>query len=581
MDQQTIVAPSGRTYEWTKPTPPTPEDWKALEAYEASVGAQSGAGPLSETVTRLAQKAKPQPEPDRGLPGVLGTIGEGVTNLAVGAAKSIPETLLHLSQMITNLSGQHQVDPQIQAGLRRVAPNGTMQSIGRIGGQIAQSVLPAGAVSRGAQMAETGIRAIPVVSALPKAAQAVLGGAGRAAVEGAGSAVVSGALGGDPMTGGVAGAAMSAAQPLVKAGSRMLAGKAEDTMVRALGREAGAGPLGKNDLLTARKRAPELLERRFGALTQEGAAVKASDALDAAGASLDKALKGISPNRGVNLNVALRDIQSSMNALKLKAPNGSTFVPEASQTEFELLGRLKSELETLGGTIGSAQFHELRKLRQAWDSLGKWNRQGTLVENVQAETYRAAANAVRTAMARNNPAVAAANKEFAFWSDIADLTEKATLRPSNGPGMVSRGIGMAGGAAAGSLIGGPEGAAVGSLLGNYAVALTKTNGWRYVSANAKNQLATALASGIPSRVRLALSAAVAQVPQQFRPEAKAATGDLSTGMTITAQPQNADAIRSLIQQTMADLDRAQSESDRAALLSRLAALQQELGRVQR
>lgn len=38
MEQQTITAPSGRPYVWTKPTPPTEADWKALQEFEAQQG---------------------------------------------------------------------------------------------------------------------------------------------------------------------------------------------------------------------------------------------------------------------------------------------------------------------------------------------------------------------------------------------------------------------------------------------------------------------------------------------------------------------------------------------------------------
>lgn len=510
-------------------------------------------------------------QPSSGLPGIAGTIGQGVVDLGVGAAKSVPETLLHIIQLITNLSGQHQIDPTIQRGLEAVTPEGTMQGIGSAAGQVAQSVLPAGTVTRGADLVEAGVRGLPMLSGLPAKAQAVIGGLARAATEGAGTAAVSAAQGNSPVVGGIAGASLSALQPAVRGGAAILDRKAEDQMVRAMGREAGAGPLGKNDLAIARKRAPELLDRNFFGLTQEGAAAKAGTAYDAASNALDDALSKVRPNTGVNVNTPLQDIQSMMNALKVAAPNGSTLVPEASQAEFALLGRLKDELQTIGGLNARAQFPELRKLRMAWDKLGKWQKQGTALENIQAETYRSAANTVRAAMSQNNPAVAAANREFSFWSDVSDLLDKATMRPSNGPGMVSRGVGAAGGAALGSMFGGAEGAAAGSLLGNYAVALTKTNGWRYLSANAKNDLATALASGVPDKIRMALSAAVAQIPQQFQFEAKNAVGQSPISLSDTSRQ---DAIQTLIKQTMFDLDHAQSPADKAALQSKLDVLQE-------
>lgn len=465
------------------------------------------------------------PEPSKGLPGMLGTVGQGVVDLGVGAVKSVPETLLHIIQLITNLSGQHQIDPKIQAGLDAVKPDGIMQGVGDVVGQVAQSVLPAGAVTRGARAVEGAVSAAPMLSKLPQAVRAGLGAAGRIGTEAIGTAATSAALGGDPMTGGVVGGALSALNPAVPRVGQMIGSKAEDQMVRALGREGSAGPSGRSDLLTARERAPELLARNFGAMTQEGAGAKAGTMYDQATRALDDVLSKVNPKTGVDLSGPKQQLAALMNALRVKNPAGASFVPDANAAEFELLGLLNKELDSIGGAKSSAQFHELRRLRQAWDKLGKWDKMGTTAENLKAETYRSAANAVRAAMAQNNPAVAAANKEFSFWSDVSNLIDKSLERPSNGAGVISRGLGSAAGAAAGAMFGGAEGAAAGSLLGNYAVALTKTNGWRYLSANVKNDLANALASGVPDKVRMALSVAVSQIPKQFQFEAKNAVGE--------------------------------------------------------
>lgn len=67
MAQQTITAPSGRTYQWNKPTPPTAEDWAALQEYDASLGHEpTTAQPKAQQPT--LQQLKIQAEQGRMTP---------------------------------------------------------------------------------------------------------------------------------------------------------------------------------------------------------------------------------------------------------------------------------------------------------------------------------------------------------------------------------------------------------------------------------------------------------------------------------------------------------------------------------
>lgn len=142
---------------------------------------------------------------DKPEQGILSTIGEGVTDFGAGALKSIPETLLHLAKAITWLTGQKQVDSQIDQQIKRFEPTNAMQSLGMTGGDIAQALIPQTKITEGAQAMRGLVRGASEAAPLIRRA---LGVGAQSAVEGAGAAGIAAAQGTDPTLAAVGGAGM-------------------------------------------------------------------------------------------------------------------------------------------------------------------------------------------------------------------------------------------------------------------------------------------------------------------------------------------------------------------------------------
>jgi hypothetical protein len=241
---------------------------------------------------------------------------------------------------------------------------------------------------------------------------------------------------------------------------------AETSMVKALGRPGSAGPATEAALRTAKEVAPRLTREGFGAMSATGAAEKAATALEKANVVLDQALAQVPPNRAL----ASGPIRNTLDRLKEQYfVQGTRGKVPISGAEGEI-AQIEAMQKTLEGAGDFIPFEEMRNLRQKWDRLGKWQAANTTSQNVTAELYRSAANMLRKSIARDQPQVAAANKDFSFWSDVAEITEKSALRPGQ-----SNAIGTMGWA---------------QILHGL-----RSNAARYASAGAKHKLASLLEAG--------------------------------------------------------------------------------------
>lgn len=406
---------------------------------------------------------------------------------ALGAAKSVGRALLGLAELINRMSPQ-QVD---LSPIRAVfEPEGTAQHVGAAIGDVASAIAPAGAITRGARLA---------AGLVPQAARAGV----RAGVEGLGAATVAAAQGNDPRIAG----AFGAAGPVVGAALRPVAAGAEDAMVKALGPAGRSGPSARADLLTARRHAPELLNRGFRASSQEVAADKAATALQNASRRLDQAWAAVPADRAVPTTNLVNLIERSKKRLIVETQSGG-IIPAASQTEHALLSRIQDEIRSLGDTASPQQ---LRKLRQAYDSAVNYGQHVTATDAVNSRVYAKAADLIRAQIGRHAPEVAAANREFKFWKDISGILAKSIERP-DGPTGLGRQIGSTtAGALAGGAVGNLGGAALGAVVVQRLARAMGTPGWRYVSANARRALATALDSGKPEAISTALGPVMAQI----------------------------------------------------------------------
>lgn len=283
-----------------------------------------------------------------------------------------------------------------------------------------------------------------------------------------------------PKLSSMAAEGLAGAQNLIKSG---LESGAEDSMVKALGPQGGRGPITRDLLLKAKDRAPALLERQFGAATQAGAAAKAETALDASRAVLDDALKSVPPNRRLPVSGLVQKLQDSKQRFTVPGAGGTQVVSEGSQPMADLVDAFSTNLKRAADPQGTVAFDDLRKIRKNWDDLGKWDKAGTTEQNAKASEFRAAANMLRKDLANDQPSVAAANKEFSFWSDVNSILDRTLERPSQTPSIGVPGIAQL-------------------------YQLVRSPGMRYLSANTKQYLASALSTGDPKVVAKFLTPAV-------------------------------------------------------------------------
>lgn len=450
--------------------------------------------------------------------GMIASVGNHIIDLAAGGLKSLGQTAMsvpHLAAWLADKAGSPlpaSVQSDIASADQALAPTNTTQSIGAMGGQVAQALLPLTKINQAAELA-----GITTEAAIAKLAQnsprlASAGGlVARAGVQGAAQAGMAAAQGGDPTTAGVMGAVIPAvgelAAPALKQG-------AEDTMVLALGKGGASGPAGKVPLANARRIAPDLLDQGFRATTQRGALAKATDALSAAKSAVSDAWASL-PTSGKKAPVS-----SIIDALEQRQQALSTPVagvtPDASLQAVNALESVKQDVianATLGPNGPEADLRDLRALRQSWDDALNY----VAADPAKGATklaYQQGARLVRATINGSDDAIATANADYSRAEKLVSILQQSTDRPATSSAWspaLRYGIGSTVGGAIGYKEGGVSGMAEGAIAGASIARLVSSPGWRYVSANLKNSLAQALDQGNQTRTGQILTTIVSQM----------------------------------------------------------------------
>jgi hypothetical protein len=438
------------------------------------------------------------PEPPAAAPrGWPATIGDAVLDVGKGALKGLGSTVSHIGELAVNagmIPGQMPAafSPEFRSPVFRKAdelttPTNAAQTVGKVGEQIAEVVLPGKAISSATQG---------------------LGLAGRMGAEAIAGAGMSAAQGGNPIVGAVGGAALPAIGAGISAAVPALKGQAAKQVVEAL------GPTKERFKAMAERLTPEILQRGLRG-SREQLQAHAADAAEAAGAAVDDAIQ-LYGSRQADTKPVLAALESAKDAFRTSGPHGN--VVEIEPRAIRQLDGLQKVVTELGPT---PPVEKLVAVRRAWDSVveqagGYAHRAGgaigmPLKDVSEAKAKREGATAIRKLLDAEVPELSALNKEFSFWKSLDGvLTQTMKRTQPQGPGLVRQGAETAG-AVVGGLAGsthGPAGAVGGAValakLSKMATSVFSSPRWKLASAQAKDSLADAIMANDLGKISTAL-----------------------------------------------------------------------------
>lgn len=219
----------------------------------------------------------------------------------------------------------------------------------------------------------------------------------------------------------------------------------------------------------------------------------ATGVLDASGNPVMKTVTGLSLTKGATLDAAGNVVKEAV------------FEPRAVAQ----LGQLQKIITDLGP---DTTVEELVAVRRAWDKVvaqaGGFAQRAPgaigvpLKDASEAWAKREATSVIRQELDRAAPELSKLNKQFTFWKSLDDVLSQTLQRTApQGPGLartVAEGAGQMVGGATGSA-GGPAGAGAGAILGGKIgkamQAVFNSPRWQFIKADAKDALASTIASG--------------------------------------------------------------------------------------
>lgn len=401
--------------------------------------------------------------------------GKGVVKAPLAIAETAGKLVHMIPGVSTAVDALYGTPGLSEASFRQadedLKPKTGAETAGRIVGDIATAWVPAGAVTRGAKMA---------AAAAPRFTAPLA----RGAVEAAGAGAIAAAQGYDPtaaaVTGGLLGTGAGAARTLA---SKLKKG-GEASMIAALGPAGrGSGPSGTNQVEMAKKVAPELLKRGFKATSHEDALSKIGDAVTKASDEIDRVMTSLP----AGTRVRTKPIIEALNAVQAQGKVRGVAVGTGKIAE-DVIGSVVRDLKKIGPSMTP---DDAVRFRRMIGPLAKWSNLVGPAENVKAEAYKDIYNGIRTAIEDLDPAIHGANKEMSFWLNVRDLIERSSRRPQPPSSGTS-----------GAILGGMAGVGSGALgtlgiaaIGRQMQRIMRSPGWRFVSANVKDDLADAIMKG--------------------------------------------------------------------------------------
>ena len=438
--------------------------------------------------------AAPANDGVNGLPS-MDAVKEGLGNLVEfgkGVLKSPLAMVETGGNLLRKIPGVKQLEDAsgayIDTGIN-TKPQNTAQTVGRVVGDIGTAFVPGGVVTRGARAA---------AAATKYGAPLVRGG-----IEALGAGTIAAAQGYDPtaaaVTGGVLGTVAGAATPLVSRLKR----SADSSMIAALGPAGrGTGPAGTSALEQAKKVAPDLIQRGFKATSHEAALEKIGDILEVANAKVDARMAALPA--GVTVETA--PLIEFFNSVKQQATVNGVSIGTGKIIN-QVLDVFTDELKAMGPSLTPDQ---IVKLKRQIGPLAKFSKLASEAENTQAEAQQIIYNGLRESLNSVDSGLGPVNKEVGFWLKVQDIIEKSSRRPQPPSSGTS-------GAVLGAITGssaGPWGVVGAAAVGRQMQRLMRSPGWRFLSANMKDDIANAIATKDLGRFHQLVAAASSQLGDQ-------------------------------------------------------------------
>jgi hypothetical protein len=264
-----------------------------------------------------------------------------------------------------------------------------------------------------------------------------------------------------------------------------LASKASQTLKDSAGKDISMAlsPTTRELKAKTEKLIPEILKRPFRetyAFTKKGLEQKANSQKELAGEAIDAfgKLEGdVNPSQIVDV------------LENLKSP----YVIEGKVIDPEAIARIDALQDTFrqyGDSISKEGIRQIRRTfdRQISESKGFFK---DLNQGSQLNLKKVAANEIRDLIAKDNPDLAALNKQFNFWSNLDDVISATNERIKPQSGLTGN-LAAIGGAVSATSIEGMIGRA---LVGKALVSAIKSPGWKLASARVKSNIANAIAGG--------------------------------------------------------------------------------------
>jgi len=274
----------------------------------------------------------------------------------------------------------------------------------------------------------------------------------------------------------------------------------------------GGGTKG-NKLRVDDKLVPELLDRGVTALTLKGLGKRAQAEVQSFGQAIDDAWRAIPDGQSVQVDdviARLSKVAEETHMIKDAAGNLLPMGPEARRgvaninklqdtianyAEQVKIWDIDNGVEKVMNVIPA---EKMRRLRQYFDKVsadaGRFEG-SNMASRSTAAAHAEAADAIRSELAKVYPDIAAINKEYSFWKDLAKVSEDTLIRKT-GQG---KGLGTTMAGIAGQSVGLVQGGVPGLVVGKQSMeALSKaasSTAWRTIDAVAKDRLAKAIAKG--------------------------------------------------------------------------------------
>lgn len=260
------------------------------------------------------------------------------------------------------------------------------------------------------------------------------------------------------------------------------------------------GPTTKEQKIITEKIAPELLERgtKFSSAEklEQFAVPKMKEAGDKIGTMFEK----MPDNQWTNVSPVVERLDKLAETYKVSTAAGTDkVVRESAVNAIDNVKQAILDISKVSETgEPEAGMKSIRKLRQIFDEHYDVSKGIDDISAYTKKAERAAGDSIREILSQANPDLQKLNAEYALWRNVVDLAGEKALKEvgKETPGLLSRGAGAIVGSGLGTAVFGPGvGTAVGAFAGEEAVRLFKSPAYRTLSADLKNKLADALASG--------------------------------------------------------------------------------------